>query len=163
MWSSSRTILIVALLSALISACGFRLQGVDKYPPALATTYVDAADRYSIFYRELLAELKDGGITVTESPVGANATVRIESDSTGQQVLSVSGRNVPTEYNVYYTVVYSVWLNGEQVLPSTSLSLNQAYTYDATRVLGKSREEQAIRESLADNLVRQISQQLALL
>jgi len=139
------------------------LQGVDQYPEALATTYIQTDDPYTLFYRELKAELEDGGLEIVGSPVHANAVVRIDRDETGERVLTVSGRNVPTEYDVFYNVSYSVSLNGEEVLPNTPLSLTQAFTYDATTVLGKNREAEAIREALAANLVRQVSQQLALL
>ena len=77
-------------------------------------------------------------------------------DNSGQSVLTVSGRNVPTEYNVYYSVSYSVWVNSEEVLPEQSINLSQAYTYDANIVLGKNRERDAIRDALAGRLVRQV-------
>lgn len=149
-------------VSASVS-CGFRLQGVGDMPESLATTYVDTVDRYSVFYQNLAAELERSGVQVVESPVHANAVIRVSRDSYGQQVLTVSGRNVPTEYDVYYNIVFSVWINGEQALAEQSLGLSQAYTYDPTEVLGKNREEDAIREALAIRLVRQVKRQLSLL
>jgi len=163
MWLSDwRNFLWVAVLLT-VTSCGFRLQGSEYFPETLETTYIETADRYSLFYRELISELEQGGVSVVDSSVAASAVIRIESDQAGQRVLSVSGRNVPTEYDVFYNVVYSVWVDGEETLPSTALSLNQAYTYDATQVLGKNREAQVISKSLAQNLVRQVSQQLTLL
>jgi outer membrane lipopolysaccharide assembly protein LptE/RlpB len=139
------------------------MQGIGAFPESLATTYIDTPDRYSIFYRELRSELEQGGVKVVDSPVHSNATIRIETDNSGQNVLTVSGRNVPTEYNVFYNISYSVWVESEEVLPAQELGLTQAYTYDATTVLGKNRERDAIRDALAENLVRQVAQQLSLL
>lgn len=161
--SLSRTVILIVLLTTTsVGACGFRMQGIGRFPESLATTYIGTSDRYSVFYRELRSELKQGGVQVVDSPVDANAIIRIEQDSSGQNVLTVSGRNVPTEYNVFYRVRYSVWINSEEVLPDQTLSLDQAYTYDANTVLGKNRERDAIRDALAVQLVRQVSQQLAL-
>jgi outer membrane lipopolysaccharide assembly protein LptE/RlpB len=155
--------LTVLLVSTSLVACGFRMQGIGQFPASLATTYIDTSDRYSVFYRELRAELEQGGVKVVDSPVHSNTIIRIEADNSGQNVLTVSGRNVPTEYNVFYTISYSVWVESEEVLPAQDIGLTQAYTYDATIVLGKNRERDAIRDALAENLVRQVAQQLSLL
>jgi outer membrane lipopolysaccharide assembly protein LptE/RlpB len=156
-------ILAVLLVSTGLVACGFRMQGVSRFPASIATTYIDTPNRYSVFYRELRAELEQGGVQLVDSPVYANALIRIENDDTGQSVLTVSGSNVPTEYNVYYGISYSVRVNSEEALPLQTLTLNQAYTYDENTVLGKNRERDAIRDALAEQLVRQVAQQLSLL
>ena len=155
--------LCILLGAMLLGACGFRIQGTGEFPETLATTYIDTNDRYTVFYRKLRTELEQGGVQVVESPVHSDAVIRIREDESGQTVLTVSARNVPTEYNVFYRVSYSVDANAEEVLPLQSLDLAQAYTYNANTVLGKNRERDAIQESLAENLVRQVSQQLSLL
>ena len=145
----------------LLNSCGFRLQGYASYPPVLANTYINAEDRYTVFYREFSAALEQGGIQLVTSPSDATAVVRIERDQTGQKVLTVSGRNVPAEYDVYYTIGYSVWVDGTAVLPSRTLSVSQDYTYDATSLLGKNREQEAIRKVIVKDLIRQVSQELS--
>jgi outer membrane lipopolysaccharide assembly protein LptE/RlpB len=160
---SKITAVMVLLASTGLVACGFRMQGIGPFPESLATTYIDTPDRYTVFYRELRSELEQGGVKIVDSPVHSNAIIRVEADNSGQNVLTVSGRNVPTEYNVFYNISYSVWVDSEEVLPVQDLSLTQAYTYDPTIVLGKNRERDAIRDALAENLVRQVAQQLSLL
>lgn len=161
MWSSrARAAASLAAVVAL-AGCGFRMQMPVSYPDTLETVYIDTADRYTEFYRGLRASLERGGAKVTESPADASAVIRIEQDATGQNILTVSGRNVPTEFDVYYTVRYSVWRDGVELLPARTLTARQDYTYDATQVLGKAREEQVLREAVAGELVRQVSQQLS--
>ena len=154
---------IFTIVCVSLAGCGFQLRGVGEFPESLATTYIDTADRYTIVYRELFAELERGGVEVVDSPVAASSIIRLERDNSGQRVLTVSGRNVPTEYDVYYDLRYSVWADGAEVLPPQELTLNQSYTYDTATVLGKNREEQKIRESLGLNLVGQVVRQLSLL
>lgn len=162
LWFERKLLGLAFIFSAcVLSACGFQLQGSAGYPDSLATIYIDAPDRYSEFYRGLGDELRQHGSELVGSVVAASAVIRIENDESGQNVLTVSGRNVPTEYDVFYTVRYSVSLDGEEVLAARTLTLRQDYTYDATLVLGKKREEQEIRQALARGLVRQVSQQLS--
>ena len=165
MWWSRQSVKIIPiaalLVVSLLTACGFRLQGTDDYPASMASTYIDAEDRYTQFYRDLRVALEQGGLTIAPSPINADAIIRIERDATGQEVLTISTRNVPTEYDVFYTVRYSVWINGEEVMPSRTLSLSQDYTFDETQVLGKKREAENIRKVLSADLVRQVRHELS--
>jgi outer membrane lipopolysaccharide assembly protein LptE/RlpB len=163
-WSKQPTkiIRLAALLAvSLLAACGFRLQGTDNYPASMASTYIDAEDRYTPFYRDLRVALEQGGVTMAPSPINADAIIRVEKDATGQEVLTISTRNVPTEYDVFYSVSYSVWINGEEVMPSRTLTLSQDYTYDEAQVLGKKREAEIIRDALSADLVRQVRHELS--
>jgi LPS-assembly lipoprotein len=124
-------------------------------------TYVDAVDEHSPFYRKLRIALQDAGVSLVESPGEASAILSIPVDDTGQRVLSVSARNVPTEYEVFYSVQYSI-AAGESVLMNTQeVTLTRDYTYDTTLVLGKAREEQMLREALAQDLVRIVLKQVS--
>ena len=157
---AGRGLLVVTLL-ALLTGCGFRLQGTGGYPEAMDRTYINASDRYTVFYRKLLAQLEKDGITVVESPLDAGAVIDIEDDETARRVLTISGRNVPREYIVYYRVAYSVRIGAETVVPTRRLSLDQDFTYDAREVLGKNREEENLRDALAESLVAQLKRDIA--
>lgn len=127
----------------------------------MARTYIATDDRYSLFYRTFRDELEDAGAELVDSPVDATAQFSILTDDTGQRVLSVSARNVPTEFEVYYTIYYSVRSNENTLLEPQLQTLTRDYTYDATRVLGKAREEELLREAIVDDLVRLVLIQLS--
>ncbi len=98
---------------------------------------------------------------VVESPADATATLSILYDFTDQRVLSVSARNVPTEFEVFYTVRYAITSGGENLLEPQDLTLTRDYTYDATLVLGKAKEEQLMRDAIVDDLVRIVLKQIS--
>ena len=60
----------------------------------------------------------------------------------GNAFLSVSARNVPREFEVFYTVFYSLRTEEETLLSTRSQTLTRDYTWDETLVLGKEKEEQ---------------------
>lgn len=124
-------------------------------------TYVAAEDRYSPFYRELRSQLKASGIAIVDTPVDATGTLSITIDETDQRVLSVSARNVPTEYEVYYTVEYSLSNGESSLLAPQFVTLTRDYTYDETLVLGKGKEETLLREAIVKDLVRIVLKQLS--
>ncbi len=153
--------LSLAPLLLLVAACGFQLRAAPQLPPEMSRTYIDTADRHSLFYRELRRGLAEAGVDVVRSAADAEAVFTVLSDVTDQRVLSVSGRNVPREYEVYYSVSYSVQTDTGLLLEPHSQTVTRDYTYDETEVLGKAREEEQLREALARDLVRIVLIQLA--
>ena len=152
---------VAYLLLPLVAACGFALQGAMSTPEAMQRTYIDTPDRFSQFYRELRRRLQAAGVDVTDSATDATATLSILYDFTDQRVLSVSARNVPTEFEVFYTVRYAITSGEQSLLEPQELTLTRDYTYDATLVLGKAREEQLMRDAIVDDLVRIVLKQIS--
>ncbi len=147
----------------MLAGCGFHLQGALTTPAEMERTYVAAVDRHSQFYRELRAQLGTAGVSLVDSEADATATFSIFFDDTAQRVLSVSARNVPTEYEVYYTIRYSLSSGPKNLLDSQTLTLTRDYTYDSTLVLGKAREEELLREAIVKDLVRIVLKQISIL
>ena len=145
----------------MLSGCGFQLQGALTMPAEMQRTYLDPVDKHSLFHRELRMQLQAAGVQLVDTPDNSTAILSIRIDETDQRVLSVSGRNVPTEYEVYYTVEYSL-ASGEKILLSPQdITLTRDYTYDTTKVLGKSREEAMLREAVVKDLVRTVLKQIS--
>lgn len=161
MWSSSQSTGLVCLMLLLLAGCGFQLQGPPTMPDGMQRTFIDTPDRHSPFYRALRRELLAAGVELAERESDATAVFTVYVDDTDQRVLSVSARNVPTEYEVYYTVEYGVTSGSDTLLNVQDLTLTSDYTYDSTLVLGKAREEETLRIALARDLVRIILKQIS--
>jgi LPS-assembly lipoprotein len=155
----SRILLICGTL--LLSACGWRLQGTTKLPEVMTVTFVDAEDRYTDFNRALRESLRSSGARLAGNRGEATATVRILRDASGQRVLSVSGRNTPEEFEVFYSIEYSVSGREGELIPPQKLELTRDYSYDETAVLAKQREQVILREALARDLAGLVVRRLA--
>ena len=149
------------LLAATLAGCGLHLQGRLDLPAVMQQTYIQTDDTHSIFYLKLRRELLASGINLVDEEDQATATLVIYLDDTDQRVLSVSARNVPTEYEVYYSIRYSVLSGEDIILDVQDLTLTRDYTYDATLVLGKEKEEQLLRDAIAKDLVRIVLEQIS--
>ena len=157
----SRRFAFVVLL--LLAGCGFHLQGALTTPTEMERTFIAAEDHNSGFYRELRKSLEAAGVNVVDTAADATATFAVTFDETDQRVLSVSARNVPTEYEVYYTVEYALDSGQKRLLDLQTLTLTRDYTYDPTLVLGKAREEELLREAIITDLVRIVLKQISTL
>jgi LPS-assembly lipoprotein len=142
----------LVLLALHLSGCGWRLQGTTHLSQTMSVTYLDSKDHYTDFNRALRESLASSGARIAASPEEATAVVKILRDESGQRVLSVSGRNTPEEYEVFYAVEYSVSSAAEELIPKQKLELTRDYSYDPTAVLAKEREQAVLREALARDL-----------
>ncbi len=116
-------LLISLCLTSVLAGCGWRLQGTTKLAPVMATTYVDTKDRFTDFNRALRESLQASGARITTDEKEATAVVKIIKDESGQRVLTVSGRNTPEEYEVFYTIEYSVNGRTEELIAPEKLEL----------------------------------------
>ncbi len=148
-------------ISLLLAGCGFQLRTQPNIPPEMSRTYIAADDSFTLFYRRFRDELANAGVEVVSSPADATAIFSLLADHTDQRVLSVSARNVPREFEVYYTIHYSVENGNQSIIKPQTLTLTRDYTYDETLVLGKAREEELLRQAIVDDLVRIILKQLS--
>lgn len=158
--------LIVGLLCAacmMLAACGWRLQGATRLPESAATVYVDAMDQYSDFSRALKRALQQAGARVMEHRADAAAVIKVRQDNTSQAVQSVSAKNIPQEYAVFYQIEYAVELNGKEAIDPQTISLSRTYSYDESAMLGKMEEENVLRAALARDLADQVLRRMAAL
>ena len=144
--------LTLGLLSAL-SACGFRLAGSDHLPAALARPYLDLKDPYTDFSREFEHQLKSSGAELQPLRAGATATIEVTKDLVAQRTLSVSANNIPTEYELTYTVTFAVHGPDKELLVPQTVTLSKDYSFEENVLLAKEHEADILRQQMARDLV----------
>lgn len=160
--SARRAVLAPAAAAALLlNACGFHLQGRTPLPAPLRESYVQAADRQSDFVQDLRKALLASGAHLTTQSETATAVVRVLTDTFQRRVLSVSATDQPAEYEITYTVRFSVSFGVKEVLPAQEVSAVRDYTFDEAILLAKENEEAILREALARDLADVVMRRLA--
>ena len=127
----------------------------------MSAVYIDTNNRQSPFYRELTTTIRNAGLTLESKRDDADTVIKVLNDETGRRPLTVSARNVPREYEIFYLINYSVSIANQEVMSPQRLVLTRDYTYDVTKVLGKAREEDVLREAIAADLVGLLVQQVS--
>jgi LPS-assembly lipoprotein len=154
---------LVLLATGLLAGCGFQLRGDVELSARMQAPYLEATDRYTPFYGELKAALVGAGAALSPSSQSASAVVHIHRDETGRKILTISAQNTPEEYEVFYTVEYSVSAAGAEILPRQKLTLTRDYAYDDAAMLAKQHEEDDIRASLARDMASLVARRVAAL
>ena len=151
-----------ALAAVLLGGCGFHLQGHTPLPPVVRTPFLEAPDRQSDFIQYLRHALLSNGAQLTPEKDKASAVVSILRDSVARRVLSVSATNQPNQYEVTYTVGFTVSApGGKELLPPQEVSATRSYSFDETLLLAKNHEEQILRQDMARDLADMVMRRLA--
>ena len=151
----------LAVVLAVLSACGFHLEGRTPLPQSMKAAYVQATDQQTDFVQSLRKALLTSGARPALEKSTASSVVNILKDVVVRRTLSVSALNKPNEYEVTYVVRFSVSAGDKELLAPQEISATRSYSFDETRLLAKEHEEailrQAMAHDLADRVVRQLS------
>lgn len=149
-------------LAALLAGCGFHLQGSYPLPRSLAVVHIDAIDTQSDFYIGMRKALLASGTRLDDAGGEASAaTLHILTDASKQTISVVSALNVPTEYEISYTVRFAVDANGRQLLAPEQHVLVRDYSYSESAQLAKQREAAILTSALAHELTGVVMRRLA--
>jgi len=144
-----------------LAACGFHLQGHTPLPPSLKSAFVQASDAQSDFVQSLRKALLLSGARPSESKESASAVVNILKDQVTRRVLSVSASNQPNEYEVTYTVRFSVTSADKELLAPQDMEATRTYSFDERLLLAKEHEEDILRQAMAHDLAANVMRQLS--
>jgi len=153
----------VPILCMLLASCGFHLQGRTPLPEAFAYTFIDTKDEQTDFVQDLRKALLASGAKVIRTRGSSCATIDVHDDALTERVLSVSARNIPTEYELTYKVKFSVTSGGKSLIENEEISATRDFSFDETQLLAKEREQEILREALARDLVALVMRRLAAL
>lgn len=149
----------------LLASCGFQPRGQAQLPPELAVLYIQSqtaiATPPGLVSRKLRTLLASSGVTVVNDPAQATATLVVLRESDGRRTVSADRFDVKREYILAYDVSYEVRLvNGKVLVPAESLIANRALLFDENQVLGFEAAQEALANSMAEDLAWQIIRRL---
>ena len=155
-----RLVLLLAVLPAL-SACGFQMQGATRQPVTLSPIFLDVPDPNSDLAFQLGRALSASGVTLARDAAEAEAVLTVSAERYGRRVKSVSAQNRPTEFEVFYEIVYTVHSPTETLVPSQRLARTRIFPYNERDILAKQQEEDLLRDELARDIAGVINRRLA--
>lgn len=156
---ASCAVLLAACVMTL-AGCGFHLQGSNPLPEGSRNIFLASSDELTPFAVELRRAIERSGGHIAANSTEADLVVRVNLDRSGRRVLSVSARNTPQEYEVFYNVEYSVDRGGKQIVELQPLELVRNLNFNESQVLAKDREEALLRDAMARDLAMLVVRRL---
>ena len=152
---------LIGVLAVSLTGCGFHLEGRRPLPASMKTAYVQATDMQTDFAQSLRKALLTSGSRPPSDKKTASSIVNILEDTVVRRTLSVSAQNKPNEYEITYTVRFSVTAGDQELLAPQDISATSSYSFDETRLLAKEHEESILRQAMAHDLADRVIRQLS--
>ena len=150
-----RTAVIGLLLTALLgTGCGYQLRGAATLPPEMDKTRIVIDDEYSSLARRVRVMLERSGVefvTVDE----ASAILEIPENEIVTEVLTIADNARVREYRVTHTVKFRLTDDrGQELIGWQTLRQSREISFDEQRILASSREQEYLREDLAETMAQ---------
>jgi len=159
MIKSKRLLPLLAIL-LLLSACGFKLQTRAEMPPEMQQTRIEIALPYSGFARRLDTHLEQSGVEVVTTPEGV-AVLQVPLNRSRKEIQSIGDNARVREFLIRHTVQFRLLdSDGSELIPLQTLEQSRVYSFNEQDILAVEREEEFLRNELADSLARMVVRRL---
>ncbi|KTC75246.1 rare lipoprotein B [Legionella birminghamensis] len=141
----------------LLAGCGFKLRGSFDIPSWFNNVALINQGAQPDLHLQLKDQLQSYGIRVLPNAKGSSFMLILEKDSIQEQITSVGASTTPRQYQLIYTVHYSlVKTNGEPLMSSNQVSVTRQLTVNNNRILGSNAEETLIYSEMRRDAAMQI-------
>ncbi len=140
--------------SILLNACGFQLRENAELPAEMQNTQLLVADENSQLARRVRVQLEQAGVTFVDQQ-NATAILEIPKNEVLTEVLSIGDNARVREYRVTHTVQFRLTdPQGKELVPLQTMRQSREISFDEQQILAVSREQEFVREDLANTLSR---------
>jgi LPS-assembly lipoprotein len=147
-----KRLVTAGLLALLVAGCGFHLRRAPDLPPSMRKIYITAPSSSGDLLRELRRGLASDDTEVLPTPDDATTVLSIVSVSQSSRPLALSRSGQALLYQVQYTVVFSLTVEGAVILEPQSVTLNRNYTYSVVNAIANEEQEQALNRALSGDI-----------
>ncbi len=151
---------MLALLTLLLTACGFHLRRSADLPAGMQRVYLSVSGS-SDFRRELTRAIAATGSTVVDEPGPGVSELRVPIASFSTNALTITGQGRISEYAVQFHVRFdAVNAQGDTLVSEQNIEMSREFTYDARHSIGRATQVEALRKSLIEDMVRAVMYRL---
>lgn len=151
---NARKFLLVVCLALLLGGCGFQLRGKAQLPPEMQQTRLIIDDEYSVLARRVRVLLEQAGVQIVAAGK-ETAILEIPQNEVVTEVLTIGDNARVREYRISHTVRFRlVAADGSELVPLQMIRQSREISFDEQQILAVSREQEYVKQDLAETLSR---------
>jgi LPS-assembly lipoprotein len=159
MINTLRLLFLVVVLQ-LVTACGFQLQSSAELPAEMQRTRLEVLSPNSEFARRLEVHLEQGGVKVV-TVLDDAAILEVPVNSVRKEIQSIGDNARVREFLIRHTVKFRLLdSEGTEMIPLQTLEQSRVYSFTQQDILAAEREDEFLRNDLADGLARMVVRRL---
>ena len=153
-------LIYLLLVPLLLSACGFHLQSKPDFPLDMERVRLEVQFPYSQFARRLETHLEQNGVNVVTVLDNA-AVLEVPLNATRKEIQSIGDNARVREFLVRHTVQFRLLADdGTVLIPLQTFEQSRVYSFNEQDILAAEREDEFLRNDLADSLARMVVRRL---
>jgi outer membrane lipopolysaccharide assembly protein LptE/RlpB len=123
-------------------------------------TRLEIQDPYSQFARRLQTHLEQSGVDVVTAAEGA-AMLEVPLNATRKEIQSIGDNARVREFLVRHTVQFRLLASdGNELIPLQTFEQSRIYSFNEQDILAAEREDEFLRNDVADSLARMVVRRL---
>jgi len=157
-----KRLLLIALMSGALSACGFALRGKLPLSETISVIAVKSIETTGTALKPRMEEaLRVSGATVVPDSAVAKATLDLYEVKLDRKVRTIDTRGKVTGYTLEYTVRFKVVsADGRELSNPPPMYVRRDFNFDPNQVLQKEDEERELLEQIEKEISQRILRQL---
>lgn len=160
--SDLQKLIFTFLLSLMLTGCGFHLRGPLPLAPPLRNIYLQTQDPYGQLTRYLKQFLMHSDVQLVDKMEEASSVLVILSESTTQQLLSLSGTQQTRQYNLILSVSFQVNdPQGKVLVNPQVVTETRTLTIKADQILAGSNEANTLYSQMRQAIIYDIMSRLS--
>ena len=153
--------ILPATLLCLLVACGWQLRDAQVVAEDIGSLHITARDKYSALVTELSRALVSNGVTLVSEQAEANYSVVIVDFRSERRVSTLDVTARAAEYQLNEEVDFLILgADGQPLIPPATASVERVYEFNEDDILAAQNEEKLVRDSMRQDIVRQILNRL---
>ena len=154
--------LIYILLLLTLSACGWQLRDTGHLSADIGSVHLSYKASQDNFIKELKRALERVGVPVVTLKSEADYSIVIDDISSSRRASTLNSGARVAEYQLNQKIDFFIMDQaGVQLIPLSTVAVEKVFEFDEQDVLASANEEQAIRDQINRESVRQILNQLS--
>ncbi len=150
-----RFVLLICLLC--LSACGFHLRGAADVP--FKTIHIQG--NTLIISKGLKKSLENNDVKILQTAEGSELQLELIGEESEKRIMSLSGKGVVREYELYYRVHYRTRLaDTETWSPVQTIESRRDFSYSDSQLLAKQGEEKRLNENMQKDVLSALMRRL---
>jgi len=150
---------IALLILLMITSCGFHMRGMTE----ISFKTISLEGKELSFTKNLKKVLNSNKIAIVLPSENPELRVELIGEESEKRILSLSGQGLVREYEIFYRVRYRIkTLDSDTWSQENILEIRRDFTYSDSNVIGKEEEERQLNESMRNEAITNLFNQIQL-
>ena len=151
---------ITLIILLMITSCGFHMRGMTE----ISFKTISLEGKELSFTKNLKKILNSNKVAIVLPSENPELRVELIGEESEKRILSLSGQGLVREYEIFYRVRYRIkTTESETWSQENTMEIRRDFTFSDANLIGKEEEERQLNESMRNEAIANLFNQIQLI